>query len=179
MKAITYIATLILMIPLMAFAEKKVEGDTVIIELNGNSKIVIITKNKADLKEIQNYDINQMIKDLNNQLQDSVAYLVIDGDDKGIEYVDENDDGEVTYRSRHDVSVDLGGLSVEVDPDELDDFDYINTHLNGEYGRIDEGFTKSEHLLADKKKKEGFDNEVDDNEEGFAIEEDEDPAKPF
>ena len=59
------------------------------------------------------------------------------------------------------------------------DFDYINTHLNGEYGRIDEGFTKSEYLLADKKKKEGFDNEVDDNEEGFTIEEDEDPAKPF
>tara|TARA_R110000751_G_scaffold276860_2_gene378071 strand:- start:3503 stop:4990 length:1488 start_codon:yes stop_codon:yes gene_type:complete len=64
-----------------------------------------------------------------------------------------------------------GGLS--------DDFDYINMHLNGEYARIDEGFTKSEYILASKKQKEGFDNEVDDNEEGFITEEDEDPAKPF
>ena len=60
-----------------------------------------------------------------------------------------------------------------------DDFDYINMHLNGEYGRIDEGFTKSEYILENKRHKEGFDNEVDNNEEGFVVEEDIDPEKPF
>ncbi len=64
-----------------------------------------------------------------------------------------------------------GGLS--------DDFDYINMHLNGDFGRIDEGFTKSEYILANKKEKEGFDNELDDKQEEFKIEEDIDPEKPF
>lgn len=59
------------------------------------------------------------------------------------------------------------------------DFDYINMHLNGAYGRIDEGFTKSEYVLENKRHKEGFDNEVDNNKEGFVVEEDIDPEKPF
>jgi len=120
MKAITYIATIVLMIPLMVFASEEPKGDTVIIELNGNSKIVIITKNKADLAAIQNYDINQMIKDLNDQLQDTVAYLVIDGDEQGKEYESKR---AITRRNNDGVSIDLGGLDVEVDPDKLDDFD--------------------------------------------------------
>lgn len=120
MKAITYIATLILMMPFMVFAIEVSQGDTVIIELNGNSRIVIITKNKADLADIQNYDINQMIKDLNEQLQDTVAYLVIDGDEPGKEYASRRDIGR---RSNEGVSIDLGGLDVQVDPDKLEDFD--------------------------------------------------------
>ena len=64
-----------------------------------------------------------------------------------------------------------GGLS--------DDFDYINMTLNGDFGRIDEGFTKSEYILANKKKKEGFDNNVHSEQEGFTIEEEIDPEKPF
>ena len=64
-----------------------------------------------------------------------------------------------------------GGLANE--------FDYINMSMKGEYGRIDEGFTKSEYVLASKKEKEGFDNNVNNNEEGFVIEEEIDPEKPF
>ncbi len=119
MKTIIYIATLILTIPLLAFTEKEHKNDTVIIELNG-SKIVIITNSKADLAAIQNYDINQMIKDLNAQLQDSVTYLEIDGSERGVEYVSDNEDSR---RDRDRVSVDLGGLAVDVDPDTIDDFD--------------------------------------------------------
>ncbi len=118
MKTITYIATVLLSIPLMAFTDKGPKGDTVIIELNG-SKIVIITENKADLARIQDYDINQMIKDLNAQLQDSVTYLEIDGSEPGKEYVSDNN----ISNNGEGLSIDLGGLEVEVDPDELDDFD--------------------------------------------------------
>jgi len=60
-----------------------------------------------------------------------------------------------------------------------DEFDYINMSMRGEYGRIDEGFTKSEYILAGKKKKEGFDNNVNSGEEGFVLEEEIDPEKPF
>ena len=59
-----------------------------------------------------------------------------------------------------------------------EDFDYVNMNLIGEYGKLVEGFTKSEYILANKKEKEGFDNEVNDNEEGFVVEEDIDPEKP-
>jgi hypothetical protein len=34
-------------------------------------------------------------------------------------------------------------------------------------------------MLANKKEKEGFDNEVNDDKEGFVVEEDIDPEKPF
>ena len=60
-----------------------------------------------------------------------------------------------------------------------DEFDYINMTMRGEFGRIDEGFTKSEYILSGKKKKEGFDNNVSGGEEGFVIEEEIDPEKPF
>ena len=51
--------------------------------------------------------------------------------------------------------------------------------MHGEYGKISEGFTKSEYILSNKKQNEGFDNNVTNNEEGFTIEEDIDPEKPF
>ena len=60
-----------------------------------------------------------------------------------------------------------------------EDFDYVNMNLIGEYGKLVEGFTKSEYMLANKKEKEGFDNEVNDDKEGFVVEEDIDPEKPF
>lgn len=120
MKAIKYIAALILLIPLVSLAEKDPKSDTVIIELNNNSKIVIYTKGRADLADLQKYDINQMIRDLNSQLSDSVEYLVIN--DEGKEYVDDSRDTSVRLE-RDGVRLNLGGLSVEVDPDEMDDFD--------------------------------------------------------
>ena len=49
----------------------------------------------------------------------------------------------------------------------------------GEFGRIDEGFTKSEYILSAKKQKEGFDNTVSNNEESFIVEEEIDPEKPY
>ena len=59
------------------------------------------------------------------------------------------------------------------------EFDYINMTMLGEFGRIDEGFTKSEYILSAKKQKEGFDNTVSNNEESFIVEEEIDPEKPY
>lgn len=97
--------------------------DTVIIELNNNSKIVIVTKNKEDLATLEDYDINQMIKDLNDQLSDSVEYMQIND---GKAYVNE-DDGEVEMKdwkiNDDEVRIRIGGVEVDVDPDEMDDWD--------------------------------------------------------
>ncbi|WP_144017413.1 hypothetical protein [Ekhidna lutea] len=96
--------------------------DTVIIELNNNSKIVIVTKSRADLAGLENYDINQMIKDLNAQLSDSVEYMEISD---GKAYVNDDDEVEIKDWKINDdeVRIKLGGVEVDVDPDDVDDWD--------------------------------------------------------
>ncbi len=100
------------------------DKDTVIIELSNKSKIVIVTESKADLASLENYDINQMIKDLNEQLSDSVEFMQIND---GKAYVNERGDGEVEMKdweiNDDKVRVKLGGLEVDVDPDDIDDWD--------------------------------------------------------
>ncbi|MEM6738043.1 MAG: hypothetical protein AAGC64_13155 [Bacteroidota bacterium] len=105
-----------------AFYNDNDQGDTVIIELSNQSKIVIITQNKADLATLQNYDINQMIRDLNEQLSDSVKYMEIKD---GKAYVNENSEIEMKDWEINDdkVRVKLGGIEVDVDPDEIEDWD--------------------------------------------------------
>ena len=77
MKLATLLATYLLPMIMLASGNTDPKQDTVIIELDKNSKIVIITKNRSDLASLENYDINQMIRDLNAQLSDSVSYMEI------------------------------------------------------------------------------------------------------
>ncbi|MEM6643216.1 MAG: hypothetical protein AAF616_09575, partial [Bacteroidota bacterium] len=111
---------LLIAFPMLAVAES--DRDTVIIELSNKSKIVIITDSKADLANMENYDINQMIRDLNSQLSDSVKYMQIT---EGKNYVRDSSEIAITrsYGTNGNVRVKLGGLEVDVDPDEVDDWD--------------------------------------------------------
>lgn len=129
MKTIKHIITILLLVPVMTFAgtspnEEMVNGDTVIIELNKNSKIIIYTKDRGDLAQLQNYDINQMIRDLNEQLgNDSVRYLELRSDE-GRAYVDEKEVDMNNWRITNDqISIKLGNLELDVDPEGMDDFD--------------------------------------------------------
>ena len=113
------------------------QQDTIIIELDNNSKIVIITKNREDLATLENYDINQMVKDLNAQLSDSVEYMEInDGKayiNKGEEVemkdwkINDRADEEMEMKdwkiNDDEVRIKLGGVEVDVDLDEIDDWD--------------------------------------------------------
>ena len=125
MKVLLGLLALILIFPASAASTDPAQAqkDTVIIELNNNSKIVIITKSREDLASLENYDINQMVKDLNNQLSDSVEYMEIQD---GKAYVNE-DEGEVEMKdwriNDDEVRIKLGGVEVDVDPDEMDDWD--------------------------------------------------------
>ncbi|SNT15333.1 hypothetical protein SAMN05421640_2542 [Ekhidna lutea] len=115
-----FLATL--MLPAMTAEAGDPKQDTVIIELNNNSKIVIVTKSRADLAGLENYDINQMIKDLNAQLSDSVEYMEISD---GKAYVNDDDEVEIKDWKINDdeVRIKLGGVEVDVDPDDVDDWD--------------------------------------------------------
>ncbi len=119
----SFITTLaILTVPLLAFSGMDPDKDTVVIELN-DSKIVIITKSRAELADLQKYDINQMIKDLNAQLQDSVEYLEINADE-GTAYVNEERVGLDNWERNDDqIDIKIGGMELEVDPDRFDDDD--------------------------------------------------------
>lgn len=124
MKSIATYLFIALLIPGMSYANggtKEYKKDTVIIELNANSKIVIVTNSKEDLASLENYDINQMIRDLNAQISDSVQYMEIND---GKAYVNEDEVEMRDWRINDDeVRIKLGGLEVDVDPDEVDDWD--------------------------------------------------------
>lgn len=124
MKAIMTLLILALWLPASANIGKNPKGDTVIIELNKNSKIVIYTKTRGDLAALENYDINQMIRDLNNQLSDSsVNYLEINGEEGKAYANDDEVDMNDWKINRDEVRIKLGGMQVDVDPDEVDDWD--------------------------------------------------------
>ncbi len=109
-----------IMIPSYASLNEQ-QKDTVIIELSNNSKIVIVTNSREDLASLKNYDINQMIRDLNEQLPDSVEYMEID---EGKAYVNEDEVELRDWKINDDeVRIKLGGVEVDVDPDKVDDWD--------------------------------------------------------
>lgn len=120
MKSITFFV-LSLLTSVSVFGIGGTKKDTVIIELNKTSKIVIVTNNRSDLASLENYDINQMVRDLNDQLSDSVEYMEIND---GTAYVNEEEVEMRDWRINDDeVRIKLGGLEVDVDPDEVDDWD--------------------------------------------------------
>lgn len=123
MKAIAALLILALWIPASAMTENDPKGDTVIIELNKNSKIVIYTKTRADLASLKNYDINQMIRDLNEQLSDSVNYLELNGDEEKAYANDDEIDMNDWKINNDEVRIKLGGIQLDVDPDEAEDWD--------------------------------------------------------
>ena len=64
-------------------------ADTVIIELDNNTRILIYVENAEDLKNLENYDINAMLRDLNLSIDSSGAdtrHLVIE-DSSGENYL--------------------------------------------------------------------------------------------
>ncbi|MEO1256742.1 MAG: hypothetical protein AAFY41_17910, partial [Bacteroidota bacterium] len=108
------------MLPSIA-SSNDVEQDTVIIELSNNSKIVIVTKSRQDLASLKNYDINQMIRDLDEQLSDTVEYMEIND---GKAYVNEDEVELKNWKINEDeVRIKLGGVEVDVDPDDVDNWD--------------------------------------------------------
>lgn len=97
------------------------EGDTVIIELTNKSKIVIYTEDRMELENIEDYDLNQMIKDLNDALGSKKIEKIELTDESGKKYLKDTtivigDDGAKTR-------IQIGNLELLLDADEWDDFD--------------------------------------------------------
>lgn len=103
------------------FADPK--SDTVVIKLDNDTKIVIYTNNKADLRSIEKYDLNKMVQDLNNSVSKSNSEYVLIEDNDGRAYLK---DTTVVYNDgKASASVRLGNMELSVDDDDIEDFDDI------------------------------------------------------
>jgi hypothetical protein len=80
-------------------------ADTVIIELDNNTRIIILVKDAEGLKNLENYDLNAMLRDLNMSIDSSgedTRHLVIE-DESGEKYVADTtivveDNGGISYQ---------------------------------------------------------------------------------
>ncbi len=106
--------------------------DTVIIELENNTRIIIYTKDAEGLKDLQNYDLNSMLKDLSMSIDSSqteVKQLVIE-DNEGTRYLSDttvviDDDIEVLHGSDspQQIRLRLGTYRVTTDVEEWDELE--------------------------------------------------------
>ncbi|MFY0689336.1 MAG: hypothetical protein JXQ90_19350 [Cyclobacteriaceae bacterium] len=115
----TIIAGILLLNSGQLFANEIAERDTVVIKLENGSQIVIYTKDKADLEDIEKYDINKMIRDLNQSISDgNVDYVELEDQD-GRKYVK---DTSIVYQSGDKTArINIGKFSLELD--DVEDWD--------------------------------------------------------
>ncbi|MEP4533112.1 MAG: hypothetical protein ABJ004_08495 [Cyclobacteriaceae bacterium] len=96
-------------------------SDTVIIELTNKSKIIIYTDDRAELENIESYDLNQMIKDLNDALGSKKIEKIELTDESGKKYL--KDTTIVLGEDGAKTRIKVGNLELLLDADEWDDID--------------------------------------------------------
>jgi hypothetical protein len=96
-------------------------ADTVIIELTNKSKIIIYTDDRDELKKIESYDLNQMIKDLNDALGSKKIAKIELTDESGKKYL--KDTTIVLGEDGAKTRIKVGNLELLVDADEWDDIE--------------------------------------------------------
>lgn len=92
MKKLAIITLLVSLFATQLVANNMIEKDTVTIKI-GNSKIIIQTANKEELKALSEYDINQMLADLNQSIDSlgSEQTITIKNEGEGFELVSSED----------------------------------------------------------------------------------------
>ena len=154
MKNISKITSIValLMLPFISASaidfSKNIPRDSIIIELDGNTRIVIFVKDKEGLDKLTQYDINAMLQDINMQIdstKNNKTVLVIEDEsgDKYLndttivisektEYIDrdgnEVDDDEIegddgNYETRDRVKIRIGNYKFEIEGDDVDDIE--------------------------------------------------------
>lgn len=104
-----FLAMVVSVMAVLQNASAKSVQDTVVIELENGSKILIYTTSKANLKSIEQYDINQMIRDLNLSIsKGDQSYLEIT--DSGDRYIK---DTTVVYQKSEKSSMSISGIELK------------------------------------------------------------------
>lgn len=161
MKAIVIVA-LLAVVPVAVQAadwHSVSERDTVVIELENGSRIVIYTKDRTELKKLQAYDINAMVRDLNAALtDDKVEYLEIENQD-GSKYLIQSPtvivgEGEskgdtvvISEGSMDKVRIRVGGTELSVEPDKWDEDEDDGDQEIKKYTYVNEKSKATRHLF--------------------------------
>ena len=101
----------ILTYPLSLFADPN--ADTVIIEFEDETQIIIYAENRAQLKQLNDYNINQIVSDLNNAVggKELPDYYHITNN-SGNRYLK---DSTFIYESGKDFKIRMGNVTIEID----------------------------------------------------------------
>ena len=101
----------ILTYPLSLFADPT--ADTVIIEFEDETQIIIYAETRAQLKQLKDYNINQIVSDLNNAVggKELPDYYHIKNN-SGKRYLK---DSTLIYESGKDFKIRMGNVTIEID----------------------------------------------------------------
>ena len=110
-----FVTLLGIALALAGFAEP---ADTVVIELSNKSKISIYTQSRVDLKDLESYDLNKMIKDLNLALSSGKVERIEFQDENGRRY--QKDTTIILGESNRKSSIKIGNVEILVDADDWD-----------------------------------------------------------
>ena len=103
--------------------------DTVIIELENDTKIIIYTMDKTEFRNLQAYNINEMIRDLNSAMQsEGIDQMELEIEDGKKYRVDKptvifGDTIVLNDTAFDNIRIRVGGLELKVKPDKIDNFD--------------------------------------------------------
>lgn len=102
-------------------ASDTTDGDTVVIELNNKSKIIIYTADRVALKDLEAYDLNKMVEDLNDALGSKKIEKIELEDKNGRKYLKDTTivfgDGNVKTKIK------IGNMELLVDADDWDELE--------------------------------------------------------
>lgn len=114
---------------------EKQPQDSIIINFNNNTKILIYIKDKSDLDNLRQYDLNAMLRDISLSIDSSknITYLQLEDED-GEKYlkdttivINNRDEGyeETTIRKDDDnkATIKLGNYRVELDVDDIEEIE--------------------------------------------------------
>ena len=133
--------------------------DTVVIELENGSKIILYTRNRTELKKLQGYNVNEMIRDMNESLGDNdVDYLELDNvdgkkyllDNPKVVFGEADDAGDTVYMDRKsldNIRIRVGGMELAVDPNNFDEHDFDNELELKKYSYVQEETERTRHFL--------------------------------
>lgn len=120
MKNLSILFIQLLLLPGVALASGT-PSDTVVIELTSKSKIIIQTEGRDELIELESYDINKMIKDLNSALGSKKVEIYEMKDSTGHKYL--KDTTIVFGNKEAKTSIKIGNMELLIDADDWDELE--------------------------------------------------------
>jgi hypothetical protein len=122
-----------------------ISTDTVFIELGENKRIAIVVDDKDDLKNLEKYDLNKMITDL-NQHADTVVFK----NQKKYEFEDRERTHHF-FRKRADIDFSIANYDIEIESNDFDDLGDDIEDFFRNYDRAEKNEVVEEEVTKHKK----------------------------